>query len=133
MKRISSQGFIVSLLLTVLISACTRNHAARNDARDEQRAPAEIITEQSVGSGFDLSSASLVGTGSFTEEIEAEAGNFSSHPCTENCSGHDAGYAWAERNGVADPNDCGGESDSFIEGCTAYAAAQRDDRDTQDE
>jgi hypothetical protein len=133
MKSISSQGFIVSLLLTVLISACTRNHAARDNARDEQRAPVEIVTEQSVGSGFDLSSASLVGTGSLTEEIGDEAVNFSSRPCTANCSGHEAGYAWAEQNEVTDPNDCGGESESFFEGCMAYAAEQRGDRDTQDD
>lgn len=41
--------------------------------------------------------------------------------CTSDCSGHDAGYEWAEENGISDPSDCGGKSESFIEGCEAYA------------
>lgn len=41
--------------------------------------------------------------------------------CTVDCSGHNAGYAWAEENGITDTYDCGGNSQSFIEGCQAYA------------
>lgn len=44
--------------------------------------------------------------------------------CTEDCSGHVAGYQWAEDNGIDDPDDCDGNSDSFIEGCQAYAEEQ---------
>jgi hypothetical protein len=36
-------------------------------------------------------------------------------------SGHDAGYEWADRNGIEHPDDCSGNSDSFIEGCEEYA------------
>lgn len=43
--------------------------------------------------------------------------------CTEDCSGHDAGYKWAEENEVTDAGDCGGNSQSFVEGCEAYAEA----------
>ena len=41
--------------------------------------------------------------------------------CTDDCSGHEAGYDWAEEKGITDPADCGGNSNSFIEGCEAYA------------
>ncbi len=41
--------------------------------------------------------------------------------CTSDCSGHDAGYEWASENGIEDPNECGGNSVSLIEGCEAYA------------
>jgi hypothetical protein len=44
-----------------------------------------------------------------------------SFDCTEDCSGHDAGYQWAQDNGIEDAGDCGGNSNSFIEGCEAYA------------
>ncbi len=44
--------------------------------------------------------------------------------CTGDCSGHDAGYKWAAENGIGSPDDCGGNSDSFIEGCEAYANEQ---------
>lgn len=43
--------------------------------------------------------------------------------CTQDCSGHEAGYQWAERREIHDPDECGGNSQSFIEGCRAYAEA----------
>lgn len=43
--------------------------------------------------------------------------------CTDDCSGHEAGYAWAEENDVTDASDCSGNSQSFIEGCAAFAEA----------
>lgn len=46
---------------------------------------------------------------------------FGGYPCTIDCSGHEAGYAWAEQKGIDDPDNCGGRSQSFIEGCMAYA------------
>jgi hypothetical protein len=48
--------------------------------------------------------------------------SFQGYPCTEDCSGHEAGYDWAYEKGIDDPDDCGGYSQSFIEGC--YAAAE---------
>lgn len=45
--------------------------------------------------------------------------------CTSDCSGHEAGYEWANENGIDDPDDCDGNSDSFIEGCQAYAEEQQ--------
>ena len=52
--------------------------------------------------------------------------------CTDDCSGHDAGWAWAEENGVTDPGECGGNSISFEEGCIAYAEEQEADRPDED-
>lgn len=46
--------------------------------------------------------------------------------CTIDCSGHEAGYAWAEENGIEDESECGGNSMSFIEGCEDYARDQRE-------
>jgi hypothetical protein len=43
--------------------------------------------------------------------------------CTQDCSGHEAGWAWAADNGVTDSSDCGGRSQSFREGCIAFAEA----------
>jgi len=45
---------------------------------------------------------------------------FHGYPCTQDCSGHEAGYEWAEDNGIDEVEDCGGRSQSFIEGCKAY-------------
>ena len=51
---------------------------------------------------------------------------FHGYPCTVDCSGHEAGYEWADREGIEDPDDCGGNSDSFIEGCQAWAEEQQE-------
>lgn len=44
----------------------------------------------------------------------------SGYDCTEDCSGHEAGKEWAEENDVTEPDNCGGNSESFIEGCRSY-------------
>lgn len=41
--------------------------------------------------------------------------------CTQDCSGHDAGFEWAKDRGISDESECGGNSQSFIEGCEEYA------------
>ena len=51
-------------------------------------------------------------------------GTFAGKGCTSDCSGHEAGYAWAEEKGITEPESCGGNSWSFIEGCRAYAEGQ---------
>jgi hypothetical protein len=52
------------------------------------------------------------------EEIGA---SFYGYECTDDCGGHEAGYEWARDKDIADPALCGGKSDSFVEGCVAYA------------
>lgn|GEM_PF-4623545 len=42
---------------------------------------------------------------------------FRGYECTQDCSGHVAGFNWAIENGLNSPEQCGGKSDSFIEGC----------------
>lgn len=58
---------------------------------------------------------------------------FKGYPCTIDCSGHEAGYQWAAARGIDDPDDCGGNSPSFIEGCQAYAEEYGDDPDDWDD
>lgn len=47
----------------------------------------------------------------------------------EDMSGHIKGWEWAEMNGIEDPDECGGNSRSFIEGCQAYASEQQRESD----
>ncbi len=51
------------------------------------------------------------------EEVDL---TFKGYACTDDCSGHEAGYNWAEEKGISDENDCGGNSNSFIEGCVSF-------------
>ena len=46
--------------------------------------------------------------------------SFGNYNCTVDCSGHEAGYKWAEDNMIDDEDDCSGNSLSFIEGCQQY-------------
>jgi hypothetical protein len=57
-------------------------------------------------------------------DTPTEPPQFMGSPCTDDCSGHEAGYQWAEENGIDDPDDCSGNSDSFVEGCETYAEEQ---------
>ena len=58
------------------------------------------------------------------------AWEFEGYPCkTAECSGHRAGYDWAEENDITDPDDCSGNSQSFIEGCWAYAEENEEDEE----
>lgn len=45
---------------------------------------------------------------------------FHGFPCVDDCSGHQAGYAWAEAHAILRADRCGGDSQSFKEGCIAY-------------
>ena len=45
--------------------------------------------------------------------------------CTVDCSGYEAGYRWAEQNGIDDEDYCpDGDSESFHEGCIAYVEGE---------
>lgn len=44
---------------------------------------------------------------------------FGGYDCTDDCSGHKAGYEYAERNGFTSEADCSGNQ-SFYEGCKTF-------------
>ena len=46
--------------------------------------------------------------------------SFYDYDCIDDCSGHEAGYEWAENNDISDIDECWGNSQSFIEGCWVY-------------
>lgn len=53
--------------------------------------------------------------------------------CTDDCSGHEAGYEWAKEKGIDDADDCDTASDSFNEGCRSYVEENSDDEDVEQE
>lgn len=61
----------------------------------------------------------LAGTKSNTPPID--------HKYPVQDSGYEAGYNWAEDKGINDPGECSGNSESFIEGCQAYAEEQQNE------
>jgi hypothetical protein len=65
--------------------------------------------------------------------VPALADDFEGYECTQDCSGHEAGYNWAEENDITDPADCDGNSNSFNEGCQAWVDENGSDDDEDDE
>jgi predicted small lipoprotein YifL len=55
--------------------------------------------------------------------------SFEGYGCLESCDGHEAGFSWAEDNGVESPAECDGNSWSFQEGCVAYAKTAQPERE----
>ena len=53
---------------------------------------------------------------------EASANEFGGYECTDDCSGHAAGYRWAEAHNISNEGDCPlrGNAISFYEGCLVY-------------
>lgn len=56
--------------------------------------------------------------------VSAHAADFHGYPCTQDCSGHKAGYEWAKKKNITKRDYCGGNSNSFIEGCYAWVEDQ---------
>jgi hypothetical protein len=59
-------------------------------------------------------------SGDAGEDSDKEPEYFHGYRCTDDCSGHQAGYDWAEEHDIDDVDQCGGNSQSFIEGCQAW-------------
>ena len=49
---------------------------------------------------------------------------FHGYRCGTDCLLHQKGYQWGSRHQVADPKDCRGTSEEFIEGCLAFAGVE---------
>lgn len=61
----------------------------------------------------------------YDDEETVEPEEFYGYECSDDCSGHEAGYDWADENGLCYEYSSGDEywdsySDSFNEGATAY-------------
>ena len=118
-------------MVTVVVWQCTRD-----------RSSGERATENSSLAYADESATEYVGSpgANQVEDYRSPPPYVSSgyedagapYGCTQDCSGHEAGWSWAEENGVTDPSDCGGNSMSFEEGCIAYAEELEAGRSDED-
>ena len=63
-----------------------------------------------------------------------EPRTFGGYDCTEDCSGHKAGYDWAEDKQIEDADDCpSGHGGSFHDGCQAYTEDSHRESDEDDQ
>jgi hypothetical protein len=49
---------------------------------------------------------------------------FYGYACGADCTGHQKGYSWASAHKISNPVDCHGTSETFIEGCLAFAGIE---------
>ena len=53
----------------------------------------------------------LLGWATYIQVVSVgNAKTYHGYPCTQDCNGREAGYAWAERHNITDQNDCGEKS-----------------------
>jgi hypothetical protein len=64
----------------------------------------------------------IIGLAMLVAASEARAREFGGHDCSDDCSGHAAGYRWAEAHSITAETDCPlqGRAISFYEGCLVY-------------
>ncbi|WP_178083604.1 hypothetical protein [Pseudomonas sp. DY-1] len=68
----------------------------------------------------------------------AHGATFDGNDCLDDCSGHQAGYEWAESNDIDDDSACSTDSPSFNEGCQSFVDGgggftEDEDEDDDDE
>jgi hypothetical protein len=76
----------------------------------------------------------IIGLGSV---VCSYAISFDGYQCSDDCSGHQAGYDWAQQNQIDDESSsCSTPSNSFNEGCASYVQSgpvtALDDEDEDD-
>lgn len=96
---------VVAFFLSAVLAGCSREGGGTDAASDSHH--------PSYDEALDQARNSLAGT-TYEDQHGFEG-------CTDDCSGHNAGYQWAQENGVEDASGCYGNSNSFEEGCAAYA------------
>jgi hypothetical protein len=97
-------------------------HTANADARrsDNSSGRRATVDETDIGEESALEEEKGQVDAKQSEVTDGDELYHHGKPCTIDCSGHEAGYQWAERKGITDDDDCGGKSRSFIEGCQSY-------------
>ncbi len=117
---------ILTISLSLLtFAACNSASYESEDHEDDYDSGYDWATDNDTDNFDDCqyefgTSEAEDGCNEYVKENYSGYSTFNGYDCTEDCSGHEAGYSWAEENYVSDSYDCDGNSQSFIEGCEAY-------------
>lgn len=114
---------LAAVIAVLALSACSSDYEEAAGVYPDGEGREEVSSSYYAGESEEAGTVQDEGG----EEAAAASTGFMGYPCTVDCSGHEAGYQWAEDNGIDDPSDCGGNSNSFIEGCEAYAEEQSEE------
>jgi hypothetical protein len=89
--------------------------ANETDSAPILSSPSPLDDDQPRPSRFEISSPH------YSEPDTIAHLTFGDYPCIPDCTEHEAGYEWGQDHGISDPDDCSGNTGSFIEGCRVYA------------
>lgn len=120
LKRFNSSSIKILFYLTFLVFVSCSNEISESDSE-------AIQYEKSSNSEFRHPSSETPNNSDNDEIMEdvvdksySEELTWRGYECTVDCSGHEAGYEWAEENSIDDVDDCQANSNSFNEGCQEY-------------
>lgn len=109
MIQIPNRSLLQILCISLALSAC--GSSGSSASYEEQDFASDERAE------FDEDSARDEAVSGLSDQTFQDVGDTSR--CTKDCSGHDAGWQWAQDNDVTDSSECSG-SGSFEDGCQAY-------------
>lgn len=118
--RSASFSLFIFSILAVSISACGGGGTTESKYHSYSGYDTMSYSGDSSGQEFDEDEA----IERAKEDLDYETYSSIGMPygCTDDCAGHEAGFEWAKSNEITDGL-CGGNSQSFIEGCEAYSEA----------
>jgi|HubBroStandDraft_4_1064222.scaffolds.fasta_scaffold767775_2 hypothetical protein len=99
----------------VLLALAACSPAPQKDAQKGTQLAVERIASNSEPSGHTPFPANGYRAGEYL---------FHGYRCGTDCLLHQKGYQWGSQHQVADPKDCRGTSEEFIEGCLAFAGVE---------
>ncbi|HXR96194.1 MAG TPA: hypothetical protein VN718_09950 [Rhizomicrobium sp.] len=105
---------IILLLAMLGLAACSPSEHKTSQAQAPKAVPAKAALAKAADAGHTPHPVAPV----LDEDV------FYGWRCGGDCTQHHAGYAWAAQHKIADPHNCHGTSESFIEGCWAYTGAE---------
>ncbi len=119
------------MALAMIIAGCGSDSGGRYGdyeyAADEAASAAEDAAYEAKQAVFEEHGADSDGTSANASNVDAyDVDDVRNYVCTDDCSGHEAGFEWAQENDVSDSSECGGNSHSFLEGCEAFAEARQE-------
>ena len=76
------------------------------------------------GASMSAPAAKIVGHTPRPVQDIGRADLFHGYACGGDCSLHQKGYQWGADHKIANPMDCRGTSEEFIEGCRAFAGIE---------
>ncbi len=104
------KNLIIATIIVIVI-VFLFGFSNRNNSSSQVKQSSTISNEEGINETSNI------------EEDEASGSlDFHGYDCTEDCSGHEAGYEWAEEHGITqdDVDNYSGNSNSFMEGMQAY-------------